>query len=837
MIDRIIKRIVDRDARQTGYRCVVALVLSLTVVGAAIVGMPVAGGLGDDVGTESNETVDDEVSVEDDTELDEDDNETTDDLTNDSETIDDENTSNQSITDENETNTTTDDTDAESVDDDAVNETDTDTDDSIDEAANETDAVTETDDNETDQTITNATEASNESVNETVENETNETVDTSSDDVDADVNKTEETVESTANQTDEAITDTTDSVNETEDAVEIDADESVNETTGAIDETTNDTTAAVDSVDNETSGTVNESVNTVDGAVNESTGTITESVNETEDTVDTIANASNETLNETAGTADETLNETTDSFDAIANKSPETVNESTGVVDETVTESTETIDSIQQETETANNDTTAAVLEVIHEASTTVDETLITTTNELENGTIESTNTSDALDDTDETVLEAPSGTVGELVEATSDDILEDETTLVGSSTESIEDTEETVTNSLSAVVSAIADGVEPVVSTSESDRESIDLDSDDEITSHLVTDADGQFHSDLHDGSDQLGETHAPTDALDVDVTESHDSGVDDDHTAFVSAVTGTTDSSDRMSASDPDLTSDDIRHFEEHATNQFAGDRTANAVNGEEVMSPPLDDDRSSPAEDDADGPVLALAPIRLREAGVLFGIGVATMTAGVAGQAMAAKGGSTGGLLLARYFPSLPWSLTNWLPRFPIIPGYSRYDDSDPLAHDLRQSMHETVTDRPGIHLSALAETLDSSRSNVRYHARVLERERLVECEKVRGRRRLFPLDDSDQQLAAVQADQAASRLLTAIDQLEPVTVSSLAEAVDRDDSTVSYHLDKLADDGLIEREDDGAAVNIRLAPTARAELTPSASSPTARAESTD
>lgn len=55
MIDRNTKTIVDSDDRQARYRCVVALVLSLTAVGAAIVGIPVAVGLGDDVGTESND--------------------------------------------------------------------------------------------------------------------------------------------------------------------------------------------------------------------------------------------------------------------------------------------------------------------------------------------------------------------------------------------------------------------------------------------------------------------------------------------------------------------------------------------------------------------------------------------------------------------------------------------------------------------------------------------------------------------------------------------------------------------------------------------------------------
>lgn len=49
--------------------------------------------------------------------------------------------------------------------------------------------------------------------------------------------------------------------------------------------------------------------------------------------------------------------------------------------------------------------------------------------------------------------------------------------------------------------------------------------------------------------------------------------------------------------------------------------------------------------------------------------------------------------------------------------------------------------------------------------------------------------------------------------------PDSVSDLAERLDRDPSTVTHHLDRLAEDGIVERERDGRAVVNKLADSAR------------------
>ncbi|QLD90256.1 helix-turn-helix domain-containing protein [Natronomonas salina] len=149
-------------------------------------------------------------------------------------------------------------------------------------------------------------------------------------------------------------------------------------------------------------------------------------------------------------------------------------------------------------------------------------------------------------------------------------------------------------------------------------------------------------------------------------------------------------------------------------------------------------------------------------------------------------------------------------------PPVFGYSRHDSSDPLENDTRAQIFELVEESPGIYYAQLAEETDVTVETVRYHCRILADEGLLERRKLRGRQRLYPvsMDDDDPELAAAMADSAASDVLSAIERREPTTLSAVADAVGCAPSTVSYHLDRLEEDGLVSRERDGGSVRIRL-----------------------
>lgn len=154
--------------------------------------------------------------------------------------------------------------------------------------------------------------------------------------------------------------------------------------------------------------------------------------------------------------------------------------------------------------------------------------------------------------------------------------------------------------------------------------------------------------------------------------------------------------------------------------------------------------------------------------------------------------------------------------------LLLGYSRYDDSSPLDNDVRRRVFQQIERSPGVHVSALADLTDASRSTVRYHVRVLEREGLVYDEKIRGKRRYFPVGSEAPELLAALSDDATASVLDAVSRIGPANVSQLADDLDRTPGTVSYHLSRLETAGLVEQERDGGAVLTRLADPARAHL---------------
>lgn len=159
---------------------------------------------------------------------------------------------------------------------------------------------------------------------------------------------------------------------------------------------------------------------------------------------------------------------------------------------------------------------------------------------------------------------------------------------------------------------------------------------------------------------------------------------------------------------------------------------------------------------------------------------------------------------------------------LVRSVVLFRYSRYDGSDPLEHEGRAVVFEAITETPGIYLSAMSEHTELSLSALRHHLRVLEREQLVMSAKIRGKRRFYPAAAERVELAAALNDEATANVINALSH-GPTSVSELAEALDRDPSTVTHHLQRLNADGIVQRNRSGRVVMNRLSPDVRALLT--------------
>lgn len=157
-------------------------------------------------------------------------------------------------------------------------------------------------------------------------------------------------------------------------------------------------------------------------------------------------------------------------------------------------------------------------------------------------------------------------------------------------------------------------------------------------------------------------------------------------------------------------------------------------------------------------------------------------------------------------------------------PLVPpglvalvGYSRHDDSDPLEHDVRARVYDHVRQSPGTYPAAIVDRLGVPRSTVRYHLRILANEGLVTERAIDGRRRYVTAEATaaERTLAAVDDDSTAGAVVEQIARDGPATVSELAERLDRSPGTITHHLNRLEDAGVVDRERDGRAVRNRLA----------------------
>jgi DNA-binding transcriptional ArsR family regulator len=161
-----------------------------------------------------------------------------------------------------------------------------------------------------------------------------------------------------------------------------------------------------------------------------------------------------------------------------------------------------------------------------------------------------------------------------------------------------------------------------------------------------------------------------------------------------------------------------------------------------------------------------------------------------------------------------PSDRVAAPDWSPPVALLLfGYSRQADGSTLENDLRERIFDHVRSAPGAHIAAIADGTDVPRSTVRYHLRVLEGAGLIVGATIRGRHRYAPAE-TDLELAAALHDEPTRAVLEAVGRFEPVSVSGIADEIDRAPSTVAHHLDQLEEAGLLTRERSNGTVDVSL-----------------------
>jgi len=137
--------------------------------------------------------------------------------------------------------------------------------------------------------------------------------------------------------------------------------------------------------------------------------------------------------------------------------------------------------------------------------------------------------------------------------------------------------------------------------------------------------------------------------------------------------------------------------------------------------------------------------------------------------------------------------------------------------------RREIYTSIDANPGIHFSDLLDRLDYAQGTLQYYVRQLEDEGLVEVSDDGKFTRYYAAGEfaSDEQAIMNAFRRKYSRRIIAhlvVD--EALTTSQLSDRLGKSPSTVSWHLSKLVDAGVAERNRDGQRVFYRLTDPGRA-----------------
>ncbi len=180
--------------------------------------------------------------------------------------------------------------------------------------------------------------------------------------------------------------------------------------------------------------------------------------------------------------------------------------------------------------------------------------------------------------------------------------------------------------------------------------------------------------------------------------------------------------------------------------------------------------------------------------------------------------ADAGGAGGWLDGLF----PWDHDANVPPSWVVAGQARLSTVGATVDGARDSVLDAVRENPGVHLSKVAADSEFHRSTVRYHVRVLVDEGVLQTDKARGKRRLYPNEWDSSPEFGILADDSPRRIAEVVATHGSPSVTTIADEVDLAVSTVSYHLDRLAEADVVRRNHVDSRTEVSLVPEARARL---------------
>jgi predicted transcriptional regulator len=141
---------------------------------------------------------------------------------------------------------------------------------------------------------------------------------------------------------------------------------------------------------------------------------------------------------------------------------------------------------------------------------------------------------------------------------------------------------------------------------------------------------------------------------------------------------------------------------------------------------------------------------------------------------------------------------------------------------LELESRRAIYQEIAATPGSHFRALLDELDYAQGTLQYQLRWLADEGLIDVSEDGKYTRYYPaaeFDDADRTVMNALRREYSRRILAHLLVDGPLSTTELSDRLEKAQSTVSWHLAKLADAGLVTKERDGQRVLYRVSDSDR------------------
>lgn len=153
-------------------------------------------------------------------------------------------------------------------------------------------------------------------------------------------------------------------------------------------------------------------------------------------------------------------------------------------------------------------------------------------------------------------------------------------------------------------------------------------------------------------------------------------------------------------------------------------------------------------------------------------------------------------------------------------PVLGGVRKINRSNVLNNSSRDMVFNAIRSMPGIHLNRISKDAGINQGTLRHHIDILEKEKVIVTQRINGKVRFFmngsAYSDKEKTLISLLKNDIDSKIIYEILKGHPINNNSLAEKLGVCTSTVSWHLKRIKEQGIIEMDTDGKNNHYNICP---------------------